>query len=291
MTEERTFPTTTTGPDPAREVLPVRPSISWGGIFAGAFVALLVYLALSALGMALGAAGLESVISEGGVEGLTIGAVIWLVITALISLFVGGYVAARAAGVMPTRSGGVQGLVVSALFFMVLFTGIGAGIGMLSGAAGSLVSTVASGAGSIVQDPRVQSVIGESMAGLNVPNPQVVARNVATRLLRGDDDGAKAYLARVAGISPAEADRRIGQAKAQVLGAAQTAAKAAAQAVQLAGWSLFVVTVLGSIVALFGGAFGARRNITYPLSERDRRAALDARADWLPARPQPVARP
>ncbi len=280
----RVLPSTTVGPDPFSGVLRVGSTISWGGIFSGAFVAVLTYLGLTALGVAIGGAGLQHVISqESGAGGLSIGAGIWLIVSGIIALFVGGYVAARASGVIPTRSGGMEGLVVAAFFFVLFITGLGAGVGALGSAAGSMVSALGSGAGSVAQSPAVQSAVSQGLGDLQLrSSPGQVAGNLGSMLLRGDTDGATSYIARQAGISRLEAKQRIDQMRSQVVGAAKDAGITAAKATQAAGWSLFIMIVLGSTAALFGGALAARRNIRRPVSEKDRRIALESRREWSP---------
>jgi hypothetical protein len=53
-----------------------------------------------------------------------------------------------------------------------------------------------------------------------------------------------------------------------------------ARSTRIAGWFFFATIVLGSLVALFAGAWAARRNIRHPLSNRDRRLAMAARPEW-----------
>lgn len=270
-----TVPTDT---DPVRTVISPGSAISWRGIFAGTLVGLLTYFLLSALGLALGAIALEQAIESGsGGTALGIGTSIWLVLSGLISLFVGGFVAARASGVIPTRIGGIEGLVVASLFFLLMLTGFGAGMGMLGRGIGAL----AGGTVDLAQDPQVQSVVEQSLQGLQLRSePSVVIQNVGTRLIAGDEEGAATYLGQQAGISRQEAQQRLDEIKDQVATTAGEVGQTAAQATQAAGWILFGMILLGSAAALLGGALGARRNISHPLSDRDRKIAIESRGAW-----------
>jgi hypothetical protein len=73
--------------------------ISWGAIFAGAIIALATQLVLTLIGTAVGLATLNPATGENP-SGTTlgIGAGVWLVISSLVSLFLGGYVAGRLGG-------------------------------------------------------------------------------------------------------------------------------------------------------------------------------------------------
>jgi len=73
------------------DVLPLRSRVSWGAIFAGAVMALAVYLVFTLLGGAIGL----SVSSETDSETLSTGAGVWAVVTTIIALFVGGWVTSQ----------------------------------------------------------------------------------------------------------------------------------------------------------------------------------------------------
>src|SRR5205085_7588093 len=104
--------------------------ISWGAIFAGALIALATQLVLTLIRMAIGLATVNpgSGNTPSGTA-LGVGATIWLVISSLLSLFFGGYIAGRLGG---TFNGWVHGLATWAA--VTVFTII-----LLSTAAGSLI--------------------------------------------------------------------------------------------------------------------------------------------------------
>jgi hypothetical protein len=73
--------------------------ISWGAILAGAIIALTAQLILTLIGTAVGLATLSP--ATGSVPSgttLGIGAAVWLLISSVVSLFLGGYIAGRLAG-------------------------------------------------------------------------------------------------------------------------------------------------------------------------------------------------
>ncbi len=101
--------------------------VSWGAIFAGALTALSTLLVLSLIGLGIGLSTLDPATGDspsGNAIGL--GAVIWWVVSSLLSLFVGGYVAGRMAG---NFNGYLHGLVtwsaVSLLTVLLLSSAVG----------------------------------------------------------------------------------------------------------------------------------------------------------------------
>src|SRR3954469_4669797 len=92
-----------TGPAAAPALL---RRVSWGAIFAGLFVTIVVEMILTLLGAAIGAATINPRTEANPTQGLGIGSAIWLLISSLISLFCGAYVAGRLSG-GPRRSDGL----------------------------------------------------------------------------------------------------------------------------------------------------------------------------------------
>ena len=116
--------------------------ISWGAIFAGAIIALATQIVLALIGMAIGLATLNPASGDSpSGTALGAGAAIWLVISSLISLFIGGYIAARLAG---RFNGWLHGLItwgtLTLLTLMLLTTAAGQLIGAASGLTNFAVS-------------------------------------------------------------------------------------------------------------------------------------------------------
>ncbi len=100
--------------------------ISWGAIFAGVFVAIASQLVLTALGAAIGF-GTAAVTSVTALQQVSAGVGIWTAISAIISLFIGGYVASRVANAQLSTTGLWHGLVVwaVAVVFGILLGSLG----------------------------------------------------------------------------------------------------------------------------------------------------------------------
>jgi hypothetical protein len=98
------------------EIAPVRTRVSWSSVFAGAVVALAVYVLLATFGAALGFS-LADRVSE---RSLGISAAIWSIVSVLVALFIGGFVTAQCAvGQTPT-----EGLVHGIILWGVVFTAL-----------------------------------------------------------------------------------------------------------------------------------------------------------------------
>jgi hypothetical protein len=92
----------------------LKDRVRWGPIWAGLVIALTTQLLLSALGVAIGIQGLMPV--PGAISttaASTLG--IWMAVSALISLFLGGLAAARFAGIAGTWNGVWNGVILWAL--------------------------------------------------------------------------------------------------------------------------------------------------------------------------------
>lgn len=127
------------------EKLVIQSQISWRSIFAGVIAVLAISILLSLLGVALGFALLdpESATDIGNGSGTAV--TIWTIISLLVSMAVGGFIAGKLAG----NDGLIHGFLVWAL---ALLFGIWFGAMTINNAArltGSAISSVTSAAGSV----------------------------------------------------------------------------------------------------------------------------------------------
>ncbi|MBA2403634.1 MAG: hypothetical protein H0V66_02600 [Bdellovibrionales bacterium] len=249
----------------------MHPLLSWRSVVAGLVIAGFFMIGLMGLGMAFGGIGMEDGTSAKS-AGLFSG--IWFLASALISLFVGSYFAARISKFQSGRVGSAQGLVIAALFLgMFLYQTISAigGIGSLTGSLlGKTAGMVGTGVEKMSDSPMVKNMVEDNMGDLNLrSDPQDVATGIAGRVIRGDTEGAKNYLAREAGIPPEEADRRIAAAKTKIDQSLDQARNVAATGLKSAGWSLFLLVVLGGISGVLGGSLGSVANFKKPLANRE----------------------
>ena len=245
--------------------------ISWRSIVAGLLVAFFCMIGLLGLGMAFGGIGLDE---ETSAKSAGIFTGVWFLVSTLLSLFVGSYFAGRVSKFRTARIGSAQGLVIAALFLGLFLYQTLASIGAIGSAAGSLVGNSASligqGVSQAANNPTVTNTVNNmaenALGDLNLKSdPQTVAKGLSTRLIQGDAEGAKNYLATQAGITPTEADVRIAQLKAQVDKTLDDVKAATATALRSAGWTLFLLVALGALSAIGGGALGSVANFRRPL--------------------------
>lgn len=246
----------------------MHPLVSWRSVIAGLLVTFLTLATLLSLGMAFGGIGLDD---GSSLQGAGIFTGVWFLVSALISLFAGSYFASRVSKFHTNRIGAAQGLVIAGLFFALFLYQTMSAVGwagrMTGQAVSSGASAAASGASQAAGNPAVNNVIENALGDLNLrSDPNIVITGVANRLLRGDAEGAKTYLARQANISEAEADRRIAQLRAQVDETMTQARVMTARALQATGWTLFATLVLGAAASIGGGALGTRANMRRPLA-------------------------
>jgi hypothetical protein len=105
--------TTTTGPYVERrtevDFFTRLRRISWGAVFAGLVVTLMVHILLSLLGMSIGFAAVDPATDNASAQNFFTGSAIYMGISGLISLFCGGWVAARFSGYAGTTEGLMHG--------------------------------------------------------------------------------------------------------------------------------------------------------------------------------------
>lgn len=106
---------------------PVASRISWGAIFAGAVVAFAVYFLLSTFGAAIGL----SIVDNVRTEGFATGAAIWMIVSMLLALFTGGWVATRCTTGETLVESILYGAIVWGIMFAFLtwLAGVGVNIG------------------------------------------------------------------------------------------------------------------------------------------------------------------
>jgi hypothetical protein len=265
--------------------------ISWGAVLAGAAIAIAVHVSLSLLGLGIGLSTVDPAAGDAPqATTFGIGAGIWWVLSNLIALVIGGYVAARLSG-MPLRGDGViHGVLTWAVTLLItiylLTTGVGAVVGGAFNIVGNTLSTVGQGVAEAV--PEAADAAGISPAQIQAQAEQLLrpeqpgqlsaeqARSELVSALRQMVTGseqeaaqarerAAAIIAEQAGISPEEANQRLDQLETEVQqrvdqAAAQAteAADATASAASSAAIWAFVAFILGAAAGAVGGAMGTR---------------------------------
>lgn len=130
--------------------------VFWGAIIAGAVIAVALMTFFTIFGIGIGAAIVDPQFDQNPGDGMSISTGIYLILTQLIALGAGGFVAARMAGIPRTISSLLHGASVWAVTTVFLAWASVMGAGAMFGAAGSLLSgtanSVASAGEAIVPD-------------------------------------------------------------------------------------------------------------------------------------------
>jgi hypothetical protein len=269
------------------------PRVSWGAIIAGAVVALAIGLMLNTLGVAVGATAVDAVGRDTpSATTFGIGAGLWLLVSNLIGLAVGGYVAGRLSGTADNTDAVLHGLGVWAIAFLVSAVLLGNAVtgaaSTLSGAASGLVGGAARGAGSAASavagqaDP--QALADRARTALSGPSDparmtreqrgaeitSLLGRRVASGSLPdADRQRLNVLVAAEAGIPQQEAAQRVQAYEAEAQRTtreaeerARRAADAAATGAATAAFMAFATLLLGAVAAAFGARAGARHLFT-----------------------------
>jgi hypothetical protein len=271
--------------------------LSWGAVLAGAIIVLAVQLLLSLLGMGVGLSMVDP--ARGGTPAagsFGLGAGIWWVLTYLLALVAGGFVAARLASSTVPLDGMLQGLVTWAVALMftvyLLTSAVGGIMGGAFGAFNVLGGTL-SGSGEALRNaaPQVAQAVGVPADPLRgragrLLNATPGAADPAQLSPRQAEDEVVALLPQLAlggeqasaardrvttivsarlGIPKQEADARLGQTQAEIDQAKARAADAAARATESTASGLswasllaFLALALGAAAAAFGGNLATR---------------------------------
>jgi hypothetical protein len=246
------------------------PLVSWRSVFAGLFVSFLAYATLVALGLAVGGLSLANVIrANSGENRLAIGSGIWLLCSALISLYFGSYFAGRISNFITSRIGAAQGLVIASLFFIIMSVQAGMTLGLIGSGVGNAVSSIGGLTRDVISEPEVQSTLEGLIADRASlrSDPEAIIRGLAVRLARGDRDSARNYLAYETGLPPEEADQRLASVEGDFKMRLEQAGISTARFLSGLGWSLFTMLLLGVLFSALGGAIGSRANYRHPLRE------------------------
>jgi len=259
----------------------VRHRVSWGAIIVGAVIALSLQMLLNLLGLGIGASSINVASGSTPGEGLAIGAGVWFAVAALISLFAGGWVSGRLAGIPNRNDGMLHGFAtwsVSSILTVVLLS---SAVGGIIGGSASMLGKLASASGQGVQaaGPALGDLVSQAtgitpaevkqQAGQLVSDPQFQAF-IMSVVRNGDaDPQARQNLIQLVsqkqGVSQDQASAAVNDWQQKLINARdQAKVKATAAADQAASglaktalWS-FVALLLGAIAATIGGLLGAR---------------------------------
>jgi hypothetical protein len=269
--------------------------ISWAAIFGGVILVVGVQLLLSMLaaGIGLGTVNVNAG-STPNASSFGIGAGIWWVVSSMIALGFGGYVAAWLAGIELRWDGVLHGLVTWGAATLLTIYLLSTAIGSLVGGGFSVLGGVTAAAGSGVKDaaqPLAQAaglspdmLQQQAQAYLKPANPdpatmtpQDAQKEVVTNLVtyaKGGPD-APAAKQRVIAIIAAQQhitaddaakqfdanEAKVKQARDQAVQTAKNAADESAAAASKTAFAGFGALLLGAIAAAIGGSIAVQRRL------------------------------
>lgn len=204
----------------------------WSAIVAGALVAMVVELTLFLLGVAVGLTVVGAHTTAETAKGTGIGTGLWWIVSNIISLFLGGWVAGRQCLSGDRSTAAIHGLSAWALATLLWLI-------LMAAAAGTVLSSSLTffGQGLISVSQVASGAIPEAAkeAHQHLSNP-------------GERDKLP---------DTGEAKQKMGEAKEEAAQKSQEAAGAAASGGAWTTWAMFIMLFLSGLAALFGGAAGA----------------------------------
>lgn len=269
--------------------------ISWAAIFGGVILVVGVQLLLGMLaaGIGLGTVNVNAG-STPNASSFGIGAGIWWVVSSMIALGFGGYVAAWLAGIELRWDGVLHGLVTWGIATLLTIYLLSTAVGSLVGGGFSVLGSVTAAAGSGVKDaaqPLAQAaglspdmLQQQAQAYLKPANPdpatmtpQDAQKEVVTNLVtyaKGGPD-APAAKQRVIAIIAAQQhitaddaakqfdanEAKVKQARDQAVQTAKNAADESAAAASKTAFAGFGALLLGAIAAAIGGSIAVQRRL------------------------------
>jgi hypothetical protein len=253
--------------------------VSWPAVVAGAFAAAALWLILLALGTGIGLSSISPWSNMGAsASAMSIGAIVWLIVTQIIAAMLGGYLAGR----LRTKWVNIHtdevyfrdtahgflvwavGLVITAAFLASAATamvGGGAQLGAITSGKATMTQT-----GGQASDPNEYfvDILFRSVRPAPDPNDasmRAEAGSIFANALRQKDIPApdKTYLARLmaarTGLSQTDAEQRVSDVLTQARQVADTARKAVAHTLY---WT-FLALLIGAFCASFAATIGGKQ--------------------------------
>lgn len=244
--------------------------ICWKSSFGGLLIALMTFVTLTALGAGVAAFTAEGLVNQGsGGSALATGTGLYMGLSIVIALFCGGYFALRISGFVTSKVGMAHGFVVASAFFLLMLFGIGNMIGGLASGFGNLARVVGGSSADLINNSGVQDTVYQAIGTSELrSSPAEVAQGLTVRLLQGDEESAKNYLAYQTGQTPIEMEAKIFEIKTRFDAAVKTAAQKTANAIGDTGISFFVLFLVGLFGAGIGGYYGAYSNVERPFAQK-----------------------
>lgn len=266
--------------------------LSWGAILGGTVVALGVLILLYSLGLALGLSSVDPS-NPDSARSAGIGTGIWGLIAPLIALFIGGFLAARTAGVVDKAGGAMHGAVMWGLtaiagvilMGMVVSTIVGTAVKATTsvvGATGAAVAGAASQGGDAAQafgldandalGPVNERLKAEGKPTITANQFEAATKDIVTTAVRTGNVDRELLVTSIAEntrLSRQDSEDVANRVQAQIDGAkakmgqvgeqVQLGALKAADKTGRAFWGVFGALLLGLIASVLGAGLGVSK--------------------------------
>jgi hypothetical protein len=228
--------------------------VSWGAIFAGTVIALGTLILLGMMGSAIGFSAIDPGTGS-PFDGIGIGAGIWWIVTSIIALGIGGYVAGQLSGITERSAATAHGAAVWGL--VTLLT-----VWLAASAAGSAVNTATGALTGTVQ--AAGSAVGTAADAATSPNSPVDV--TANQIERQAEQAIEEVRERANELDTPEARAE-----------AERIARDATNALSSAAWYAFFASLLALAAAALGAGAGAPRHTYMTGNENVHRDGHDHR--------------
>jgi hypothetical protein len=244
------------------------PSLSFKAVFAGWFIATGIAALLYIAGLALGFSSFNAWDVAGSAKGIGIGTAIWMVLTWVAALFLGGMFASWFDGRNDDTVGAVHGLTVWGVSMVATAIWVAFGLSQAVTAHGAIASLHAPETGirtsaSAPAIPPAVRVLDANIARLATPEGRrdhTRSAPITAALVAGHQDTASALLAAENGASQADMAASLARLAPEVQAArreTKAAADAAAHYAAMTLWIAFISAFLAMLAAVLGGWLGA----------------------------------
>lgn len=133
--------------------------VSWPAIFAGTIIMLITLMLLSLLGVGIGLGAINPAEEANPMKGIGIGTLIWWVLSNLVAVFAGAYVAAHLTNVNYKFSGVFHGILSWSLYALISFWAMSTAVGGIISGTGGMISKGLTSMGSGVSE--LASTVGQ----------------------------------------------------------------------------------------------------------------------------------
>lgn len=256
--------------------------VSWGAVFAGAVLALVIQLILNMLGIGIGAATLDPGSGDNpSASSFSIVAGIWFAVAGILAALAGGYAAGRLAGQPKESTAGWHGLTAWAVSTLIIFYLLTTTVGSIMGGTFRTLGNVAGAVGSTAQtaaevaaepggaDPfaAVQQALQGATGGQGADAAIAAVRAALTgeggQTEEAREQAAQA-IAEAQGIPIEEARTQVAEYEEQYQQAMQQTRETATQVADTTATATStgallgaISLILGAVAAWFGGRMGA----------------------------------